>query len=236
MSFRAVNQLTRRISSTIPRRVAINPRLAYGPTFSAYRPFQASLSGQSRWASSVDSPSLATVVSDPAHAEATALLESGTKLLEEGDIQGALAKYQRSVEINRTASGLFNLGVTHYHLKQFDKAIEVWNLANEMDPASADVHTNLASAYIMAPPSRPQLALQHLQIAASLAPEDGEIAFNLGAVLEACGHLEPALVQYKRSVERGIDWAEVNVRNCSAKIFGQRLKAAAESKEPKDEA
>ena len=64
--------------------------------------------------------------------------------------------------------------------EQFDKAIEVWNLANEMDPASADVHTSqsplplpltlngqpgidLASAYIMAPPSQPQLALQHLQ-------------------------------------------------------------------------
>ena len=26
--------------------------------------------------------------------------------------------YQRSVEIKRTASGLFNLGVTHYHLSE----------------------------------------------------------------------------------------------------------------------
>jgi hypothetical protein len=33
-----------------------------------------------------------------------------------GDVEGALGKYSRSVEINRTASGLFNLGVTHYHL------------------------------------------------------------------------------------------------------------------------
>lgn len=35
------------------------------------------------YASSVDTPSLVTV--DPAHSEATSLLESGTKLLEEGD-------------------------------------------------------------------------------------------------------------------------------------------------------
>ncbi|PVG03146.1 TPR-like protein [Serendipita vermifera] len=178
-----------------------------------------------RWASSVNSPSIATV--DPAQAEATSLLEHGTKLLEEGDIEGALKSYARSVEINRTASGLFNLGVTHYHLKQFDKAIECWKAAIEIDPTSADAHTNLASAYIMSPPSRPQLALEHLQIAASLAPEDGEIAFNLAAVLEACGQLEAALVQYKRSLEFNVERAEQNIRNVSAKIFGQRLNAAA---------
>jgi len=62
---------------------------------------------------------------------------------------------------------------------------------------------DLASAYIISPIARPDLALQHLQcvrkvlamectftlvlsIASSLAPEDPEIAFNLGAVLEAC--------------------------------------------------
>lgn len=175
-------------------------------------------------ASSLDSPSLATV--DPAHAEAASLLESGTKLLEEGDVEGALSNYSRSVEIHRTASGLFNLGVTHYHLKQFDDAIKCWNAAIELDPTSADAHTNLASAYIMAPPTRPQLALQHLQIAASLAPEDGEIAYNLAAVLEASGQLDAALVQYKRSLEYNIERAEQNIRNVSAKIFGQRLREA----------
>jgi hypothetical protein len=62
---------------------------------------------------------------------------------------------------------------------------------------------DLASAYILSPIARPDLALQHLQyvptisamesvftlvlsIASSLAPEDPEIAFNLAAVLEAC--------------------------------------------------
>lgn len=35
-----------------------------------------------------------------------------------GDVEGALSNYSRSVEIHRTASGLFNLGVTHYHLSR----------------------------------------------------------------------------------------------------------------------
>lgn len=62
----------------------------------------------------------------------------------------------------------------------------------------------MASAYIISPVPRPDLALHHLQyvkcvhfllsvfndirsysIASSLSPEDPEIAFNLAAVLEA---------------------------------------------------
>lgn len=66
-------------------------------------------------------------------------LEEGTQKLEEGDVQAAKVRplhpfsllppssslnplwrpqalYQRSVDIKRTASSLFNLGVTHYHL------------------------------------------------------------------------------------------------------------------------
>lgn len=54
--------------------------------------------------------------SDPAEAEAVQCLEQGTQKLEEGDVQSAKALYQRSVDIKRNASSLFNLGVTHYHL------------------------------------------------------------------------------------------------------------------------
>src|SRR5450631_2335540 len=81
-----------------------------------------------------------------------------------GDVEAALSKYSRSVEINRTASGLFNLGVTHYHLsmhshgflysrliesyqEQFDEAIKCWNDAIELDPTSADAHTSQETIY-----------------------------------------------------------------------------------------
>ena len=60
--------------------------------------------------------------SDPAEAEAVKCLEQGTQKLEQGDVQSAKALYQRSVDIKRNASSLFNLGVTHYHLSGY------WNL------------------------------------------------------------------------------------------------------------
>ncbi|THH04783.1 hypothetical protein EW145_g5271 [Phellinidium pouzarii] len=145
---------------------------------------------------------------DPAETEALLCLEKGTQKLEEGDVEGAKSYYQRSVNIKRDAGSLFNLGVTHYHL-------------------------NLASAYIISPVSRPDLALHHLRIASSLAPEDPEIAFNIAAVLEACGKLEESLTHYKRSKEYGVERAEMHIRNVSAKIIGQRMEQAADGTDPK---
>ncbi|KAJ8522725.1 hypothetical protein ONZ45_g731 [Pleurotus djamor] len=135
-----------------------------------------------RWATSVTPHSTA---SDPAEAEALRCLEQGTLKLEEGDVHAAKELYRRSTEIKRNASSLFNLGVTHYHLKEFDEAIAAWKDSIALQPSSPDTHTNLASAYIVSPVPRPDLALHHLRIASSLSPEDPEIAFNLAAVLEA---------------------------------------------------
>ncbi|TFK74914.1 TPR-like protein [Pluteus cervinus] len=180
-----------------------------------------------RWATSVTPHSTA---SDPAEVEALRCLELGTAKLEEGDVHAAKELYKRSAEIKRNASSLFNLGVTHYHLKEFDEAIAAWKDSIALQPSSPDAHTNLASAYIISPTSRPDLALHHLQIASSLSPEDPEIAFNLGAVLEATGRLEEALEHYKRSKEYGVERAAVHIRNVSAKILGKQLETAGETK------
>ena len=96
--------------------------------------------------------------SDPAETEAMQCLEKGTAKLEEGDVQGAKEFYRRSTEIKRTASSLFNLGVTHYHLskfspcisivavgnsvEQFDEAIVAWKESIALQPSSPDAHTS----------------------------------------------------------------------------------------------
>ncbi|KAK2465653.1 hypothetical protein APHAL10511_002197 [Amanita phalloides] len=208
-----------------PCRVTINSCLKYG--LIVHRtPDPLREIPSRRWATSVTPHSSA---SDPADLEALRCLEQGTAKLEEGDIPAAKAFYKRSVEIKRNASSLFNLGVTHYHLKEYDEAIAAWKESIALQPSSPDAHTNLASAYIISPISRPDLALHHLQIASSLAPEDPEIAFNYAAVLEATGRLEDALEQYKRSKEYGVERASIHIRNVGAKILGQRMKNADES-------
>ncbi|KAJ7281889.1 hypothetical protein C8J57DRAFT_1298806 [Mycena rebaudengoi] len=179
-----------------------------------------------RWATSTTPHSTA---SDPAEVEALRCLELGTSKLEEGDVNSAKAMYKRSAEIKRNASSLFNLGVTHYHLKEFDDAIASWKESIVLQPSSPDAHTNLASAYIMSPVARPDLALKHLRIASTLSPEDPEIAFNLAAVLEATGNLEEALEQYQRSKDHGVERAAIHIRNVGAKILGRKMKEAEEA-------
>jgi len=96
--------------------------------------------------------------SDPAETEALQCLEKGTAKLEEGDVQGAKEFYRRSTEIKRTASSLFNLGVTYYHLskfspcisivavgssvEEFDDAIAAWKESIALQPSSPDAHTS----------------------------------------------------------------------------------------------
>ncbi|KAF7309625.1 TPR-like protein [Mycena indigotica] len=167
-----------------------------------------------------------STISDPAESEALRCIEEGTTKLEEGDVVAAKELYRRSSQIHKNPSSFFNLGVTHFHLKEFDEAIAAWKLSLDLQPDSADTHTNLASAYLMSTVVRTDLALKHLETAASLCPDDAEIAFNLAVVLEATGNLEEALKQYQHSQKRGIERAALHIRNVSAKLLGQKIKEA----------
>lgn len=89
----------------------------------------------------------------------------------------------------------------------------------ELTPAQAilaDTHTNLGAAYILSQPPNAEKALEHLQKALMMNPDDGEVCYNLAAVLEATGQLDDALIAYERSIKLGIERAAVNVRNVRA--------------------
>lgn len=56
---------------------------------------------------------------DPSLSKALDLIESGTRELEEGDIEGAKRIYEQSLKEHETSGGWFNLGVGapcgHFH-------------------------------------------------------------------------------------------------------------------------
>jgi len=183
---------------------------------------------------------------DPSDSMARSLISQGTSLLQSGDLEGARDKFKRSVEIKQTADGYYCLGVVEYQLQSqsqlksqsdsekdqplkmssiqssinaFQKSLEIQPLG----PYASDAHTNLASAYVLCAPPEPQKALQHLTKAVELSPDDGEIRFNLGAVLEINDQLEAALREYKKAEEFGIKRAAQNVRNVGAKLLRLRM-------------
>lgn len=169
------------------------------------------------------SPSPTSSIKNPAEEESQRNLEIGTAALEAGNVPDAKAAYERAISIFETASAHFNLGVCQYHEKDIDSAIQSWKSTLRLSPESADAHTNIASAYVMSVPSRPDLAIEHLKQAAAITPEDAEVQFNLGAVLEACEQLDESIKAYERAQKGGIERAKENVRNVRAKILAIKL-------------
>ncbi|BGP56664.1 hypothetical protein JCM8202v2_004294 [Rhodotorula sphaerocarpa] len=181
---------------------------------------------------------------DPQDVAAQEALDQGTEALAKGDFAAAQQAYKRSVDIKKTSIGYYNLGVVQYQLRDLPGAISAFEASIEHTPADvkptfpdpdqptpdltpaqailADTHTNLGAAYILSRPPDAEKALEHLQKALMMNPDDGEVCYNLAAVLEASGQLDDALVAYERSVKLGIERAAVNVRNISAKIVGKR--------------
>ncbi|GAA5874708.1 hypothetical protein JCM3774_004789 [Rhodotorula dairenensis] len=181
---------------------------------------------------------------DPQQVAAQQALDQGTEALATGDFEAAKKAYQRSVDVKQTSIGYYNLGVVQYQLRDLAGAIASFEASiahtpadvkptfpdpdaptPELTPAQAilaDTHTNLGAAYILSQPPNAEKALEHLQKALMMNPDDGEVCFNLAAVLEATGQLDDALIAYERSVKLGIERAAVNVRNISAKIIGKR--------------
>ncbi|SCZ87748.1 BZ3500_MvSof-1268-A1-R1_Chr2-3g05216 [Microbotryum saponariae] len=191
--------------------------------------------------SSTDASSL----QDPQEIQAQAALDQGTLALQHGHLDEAAKHYQHSLSIKESSIAHYNLGVVQYQLsslpdaiKSFERSLSlspsVPNPAQDVSPSdplqqpltpaqliAADTHTNLGAAYILSKPPQPQLALQHLQHALAYNPEDGEVCYNLAAVLEATGHFDEALVAFQRSEKLGIDRAKINIRNLGAKILGK---------------
>ncbi|GAA6009513.1 hypothetical protein JCM10207_003810 [Rhodosporidiobolus poonsookiae] len=183
---------------------------------------------------------------DPQTVAAQQALDEGTEALQREDFDGALKAYQRSVGVKETSIGYYNLGVVQYQLQSLPSAIASFESSlrltppdvkivhpdpdpsvplPELSPAQvilADTHTNLGAAYILSRPPNPAKALEHLQKALMINPDDGEVCYNLAAVLEATGELDEALVAFERALKLGIDRAAVNVRNVGAKILGRK--------------
>ncbi|GAA5914588.1 hypothetical protein JCM6882_001210 [Rhodosporidiobolus microsporus] len=190
---------------------------------------------------------------DPQDAAAQDALDQGTEALGRGDLNAAEEAYKRSAGIKETSIGYYNLGVVQYQLQNLSGAITSFEKSLALSAAQgikatlpdptkdvppltpaqvilADTHTNLGAAYILSQPPKPEKALEHLQKALMVNPDDGEVCYNLAAVLEATSEFDEALVAFERAHKLGIQRAEVNIRNVSAKILGKKREEEAKAK------
>ncbi|KAI9301566.1 hypothetical protein BJ944DRAFT_271296 [Cunninghamella echinulata] len=144
-------------------------------------------------------------VSRDRFSDAEQQLTLGTQQLNQGSIDMAMNHYHKSVQLSPTPAGYFNIGVCYFQMGKHKDAIEAFKKSLQLDPNSADAHTNIASAYLMMSDISP--AMDHLEKASNFNPLDGEIHYNLGCVYEATGNIDGAKIRLERARDLGIPQA-----------------------------
>jgi hypothetical protein len=94
---------------------------------------------------------------------ALALAKDAAALKDQGDAEGARAKFQEAVQTDPTyAEGYIGVGVTFYMRERYDEAIDWYKKAIDANPAVADSYYNMACVYALRG-DKPQ-ALRYLRI------------------------------------------------------------------------
>ncbi len=133
--------------------------------------------------------------------------------------QEARTLFQQSIAIEPSSDGYYNLGNCHFILGDSTAALENWQLS--LSKPSSDAFVNIAN--VLARKGQLADALVNFQKAAELDPEDGQIHYNHGVVLESASKLEEAIESYQKARKLGVNRADVNLRNALAKLAGKQL-------------
>ena len=137
------------------------------------------------------------------------------------NLLGAKEAFQNSINTLPTSDALFNLGNVLHSMGNSSEALKFWEKSLEMKP-TADAHLNIANVLALILKD-PKGAYEHYEKALELSPEDGEINYNYGTVLDAFGQLEKSIEQYSIAVSWGIEQAEKNLRNARARWLASTL-------------
>jgi len=131
--------------------------------------------------------------------EAVALLEEGTKLAREGDLEGAAAKLARAVELDPDlADAHFNLGVVERRRGRMEAALAALQRVVQLVPDDADAYVRLGLLYF----ERRAFdeAAEAYRKAATYAGESLEAWVGLAESYEAGGKPAAAVGAYQRAI------------------------------------
>ncbi|MFZ7089901.1 sulfotransferase [Primorskyibacter sp. 2E233] len=159
--------------------------------------------------------------------DAVALVDFGTLLAQDGDIQGALEKFQRAVEIApNLALAHANLGAAQVLEKQYGKAISHLEKALELDSRVFDVHLNLAQAFMRT--HQFDRAIDVLYKALVIDPQSAVAHSQLSAALFRRERHETAEHHARRAIELAPNEAEPKLHLGNTLAAAGRMDEAAE--------
>ena len=137
-----------------------------------------------------------TIVKDPGSWMAYNNL--GVVQLEKGDVDDAIEKYRRSLELHPDyPEALYNLGSALLQKGDIDRAIMLCEKALKLQPTDVDAHVVLGNA-LMARQDVDR-AITHYRQALKLRPSDPNAHHNLGVALQQQGKTEEAASELEKA-------------------------------------
>jgi superkiller protein 3 len=154
-------------------------------------------------------PSKRIIKPDPAAVELNRLLAAAQDAVNQQDYATAAQKYQAYLAKKPDDALVhYDLGYAYTALRRPTDAKAEYEKAISLDPKMASAYQNLGLTLI---PTDPVAAIQPLQHAAELMPQDARTKWLLGVALEAAKKDELAIEQYEAAAK--LDTKNVDIRN-----------------------
>jgi tetratricopeptide (TPR) repeat protein len=144
-------------------------------------------------------------------------LSLGNILQARGDLQGALAAYERALSLDpRFTEAHNNRGLALYQSKDVDGALDAYRQALALDPQLASAHNNLGN--VLRDRGDVEGALAEFQRALALDPANAAAHNNRGIALRDRKDAEGALAKFRRAIalDPGLASAHNNLGNVLA--------------------
>lgn len=147
-------------------------------------------------------------IADPTAQELNRFLNDAQAALDKQDFQTAAQNY-RDYLAKKPDDAIvhYDLGYVYSALNRPDNAKQEYQRAIALDPKMAAAYLNLGAVLLGTDPAG---AVDPLQKAADLAPQDGHTKWVLGTALEKSGKLPAAIEQYRAA--RELDDADFKIR------------------------
>jgi len=148
------------------------------------------------------------VPADPAAQALNRLLTAAQEAIDRQDYDTAAQNYQGYLAKKPDDAGVhYNLGYVYTALKRPADAKGEYEKAISLDPKMSAAYLNLGLTLL---PGEPSAAIEPLQHAAELKPDDAHVKWLLGTALERSGKLQPALDQYEAATK--LDGKDPDIR------------------------
>lgn len=129
------------------------------------------------------------------------LLGEGNNLINVGNIDGALGKYQEALKFadgNDDPDVRFNMGIAYKAKGKPDKAIAEYRKAIELAPEYSEAHNNLGN--ILKDKKNFNEAIYHFDASLKIFPENPSTHNNLGTVYAMKGEISEAVTHFAKAI------------------------------------